>query len=157
MKVMEYINAHRNDEEPCECVILPDGEVEEPLPSHIEMLEKLAGEEPSVLNGHMEKSMEPLFWLAEYTRSMSVWQTRVVAPAKPTEAQMETLEELYNAAFLEPGYLMQKAEEAYVDSVKRARVSMASSPAGENQAEAAEDRSACGANSQENSGFPAQQ
>lgn len=126
MKVMDYINAHRNDEEPCECVILPDGEVEEPVPSHIEMLERLAGEEPAVLNGHMEKSMEPLFWLAEYTGSMSVWQTRVVSPAVPTGAQQETLEELYNAAFLEPGYLMQKAEEVYVDSVKRAKAAIQS-------------------------------
>ena len=25
MTVMEYMNAHREDMEPCECVILPDG------------------------------------------------------------------------------------------------------------------------------------
>ena len=30
MTVMEYMNAHREDMEPCECVILPDGSVEEP-------------------------------------------------------------------------------------------------------------------------------
>ena len=28
MTVMEFINAHREDMEPCECVILPDGSVE---------------------------------------------------------------------------------------------------------------------------------
>lgn len=28
MTVMEYMNAHREDMEPCECVILPDGSVE---------------------------------------------------------------------------------------------------------------------------------
>lgn len=26
MTVMEYINTHREDMEPCECVILPDGQ-----------------------------------------------------------------------------------------------------------------------------------
>ena len=36
MQIMDYINAHRMDENPCECVILPDGSVEEPPPSHIE-------------------------------------------------------------------------------------------------------------------------
>ena len=29
MTVMEYMNAHREDMEPCECVILPDGSVED--------------------------------------------------------------------------------------------------------------------------------
>ena len=41
MTVMEYMNAHREDMEPCECVILPDGSVEEPQPSHIKKLEVL--------------------------------------------------------------------------------------------------------------------
>ena len=40
MTVMEFINAHREDMEPCECVILPDGSVEEPQPSHIKKLEE---------------------------------------------------------------------------------------------------------------------
>ncbi len=121
MKVMEYINAHREDEEPCECMILPDGEVREPLPSHIEALEEIAGERAAVLNGHMEKNMEPLFWLVEYTRCMSVWQTRVVSPSVPTQAQEETLEELYHAAFLSPGYLVQKADRSYAESVRKAK------------------------------------
>ena len=41
MTVMEYMNAHREDMEPCECVILPDGSVEEPQPSHIKKLEEM--------------------------------------------------------------------------------------------------------------------
>ncbi len=121
MKVMEFINAHREDEDPCECMVLPDGEVCEPLPSHIEALEALAGERAAVLNSHMEKNMEPLFWLVEYTQCMSVWQTRVVSPSEPSEAQKDTLEELYHAAFLSPGYLMQKADASYVESVRRAK------------------------------------
>ena len=43
MTVMEFINAHREDMDPCECVILPDGSVEEPLPSHIGRLVELTG------------------------------------------------------------------------------------------------------------------
>lgn len=121
MKVMEFMNAHREDEDPCECLILPDGQVEEPVPSHIGRLAELAGEETAVLNGHMEKSMEPLFWLAEYTRCMSVWQTRVVSPSEPTAAQEEVLEELYNGAFLAPGYLLEKAGEEYTVSVRKAK------------------------------------
>ena len=44
MTVMEYMNAHREDMEPCECVILPDGSVEEPQPSHIKKLGEEATE-----------------------------------------------------------------------------------------------------------------
>ena len=50
MTVMEYMNAHREDMEPCECVILPDGSVEEPQPSHIKKLEEISGEDKSILN-----------------------------------------------------------------------------------------------------------
>ena len=60
MTVMEYMNAHREDMEPCECVILPDGSVEEPQPSHIKKLEEISGEDKLTLNSRMEKNMEPL-------------------------------------------------------------------------------------------------
>ena len=58
MTVMEFINAHREDMEPCECVILPDGSVEEPQPSHIKKLEEISGEDKLTLNSRMEKNME---------------------------------------------------------------------------------------------------
>ena len=128
MKIMEFINAHREDEDPCECVILPDGGIEEPLPSHIGKLAEIAGENSSEFNRYMEKSMEPLFWLVEYTRCMSVWQTRVVAPSETTQAQEDTLEELYNAALLSPGYLRETAGENYRRSVEAARHVIGSHP-----------------------------
>lgn len=109
MKVMEFINAHREDEDYCECVIHPDGEVDEPLPSHIGRLIEIAGEDSATLNGQMEKNMEPLFWMVEYTRCMSVWQTRVVAPSHPEQEQQDALEMLYDAAFLAPKYLYENA------------------------------------------------
>ena len=55
MTVMEFINAHREDMDPCECVILPDGSVEEPQPSHIKKLEEISGEDKLTLNSRMEK------------------------------------------------------------------------------------------------------
>ena len=123
MKAIEFIKKHQMDEDDiCECLILPDGEVEEPLPSHINRLMEIAGKDSVWLNARMEKSMEPLYWVVEYTGCMSVWQTRVVSPAKPTEEQLETLEELRDAAMLSPKYLMQKADNAYVESVRRAKV-----------------------------------
>ena len=70
MTVMEYINAHREDMEPCECVILPDGSVEEPQPSHIKKLEEISGEDKLTLNSRMEKNMEPIFFMVEYTGCM---------------------------------------------------------------------------------------
>ena len=99
VKVMEFLNAHREDEDPCECVILPDGGI--------------------------EKSMEPLFWLVEYTGCTSVWQTRVVSPSTATQEQEYTLEELYDAALLSPGYLRETAGENYRQSVERAREAIA--------------------------------
>lgn len=124
MKVMEFINAHREDEDGCECIILPDGSVEEPVPSHINRLIELAGGDSSLLHGYMEKNMEPLYWLVEFTGCMSVWQTRVVSPAEPTGQQLETLEELHDAAMLSPKYLMQRADESYAESVRRAKAKL---------------------------------
>jgi len=63
MTVMEFINAHREDMDPCECVILPDGSVEEPQPSHIKKLEEISGEDKLTLNSRMEKNMEPIFFI----------------------------------------------------------------------------------------------
>lgn len=83
MTVMEYMNAHREDMEPCECVILPDGSVEEPQPSHIKKLEEISGEDKLTLNSRMEKNMEPIFFMVEYTGCMLVWSTRVVVPSHP--------------------------------------------------------------------------
>ncbi len=124
MKIMDYINAHREDPDPCECVILPNGEIEEPLPSHIGKLAELAGEDTSVLNRYMEKNMEPLFWMVEYTGCLCVWSSRVVGPSQRTPEQETTLEELHDAAFLEPRYLLEQADDAYRSSVEKAKESL---------------------------------
>lgn len=123
MKAIEFIDIHKNDEdEKCECVILPDGSVEEPVPSHINRLIELSGKDSASLHAQMDKGMEPLYWIVEYTGCMSVWQTRVVSPANPTREQMEALEELKDGAMLSPNYLMQKADADYVESVHRAKI-----------------------------------
>ena len=122
MTTIEFIKKHQMDEDnKCECPILPDGSVEEPLPSHINRLMAMVGKDSAWINARMEKSMEPLFWVVEYTGCMSVWQTRVVSPSKPTEEQLDALEELRDAAMLAPRYLMQKADDAYVESVSRTK------------------------------------
>ena len=113
MQIMDYINTHRMDENPCECVILPDGSVEEPTPSHIEKLAEI--------NKKMDKNMEPLLFMVEYTGCMLVWQTRVVVPSSPTAKQEEALETLYFAAMLSPNYLREQVGENYVECVKRSR------------------------------------
>lgn len=126
MKAIEFINLHRNDEEEeCECVIRPNGEVEEPLPSHINCLIEMTGEDSKWLHAQMDKGMEPLFWMVEFTGCMSVWQTRVVAPSRPTEEQLEVLDELRDSAMLSPKYLLQKADGAYAESVRRAKEMLA--------------------------------
>ena len=72
MTVMEYMNAHREDMDPCECVILPDGSVEEPQPSHIKKLEEISGEDKLTLNSRMEKNMEPIFFIPMIRRCGSI-------------------------------------------------------------------------------------
>ena len=125
MTALEFIHKHQNDEDNGECLILPDGSVEEPLPSHIGRLVELTGMDAGALHGRMEKNMEPLFWLVEYTGCRSVWQTRVVSPSTATQEQEDTLEELYDAALLSPGYLRETAGENYRQSVERAREAIA--------------------------------
>lgn len=124
MTALEYITLLQKNEENCECLIHPDGAIEEPKPSHINRLVELAGGDTARLHGFMEKNMEPLFWLVEFTGCMSVWETRVVSPAQPTQAQLEVLEELRDGAVLSPRYLMQKADESYTASVRRARAQL---------------------------------
>ena len=121
MTVMEFINAHREDMDPCECVILPDGSVEEPQPSHIKKLEEISGEDKLTLNSRMEKNMEPIFFMVEYTGCMLIWSTRVVVPSHPTPAQEETLETLYFAAMLAPGYHREQVGETYEECVRKAK------------------------------------
>lgn len=122
MKTIEFISLHRQDEdEKCECIILPDGSVEEPVPSHINRLIELSGKDSAWLHAQMDKGMEPLFWMVQYTGCMSVWQTRVVSPAEPTQEQLEALEELQDGAMLAVKYLLQKADESYAESVRRAK------------------------------------
>lgn len=121
MQIMEYIDQHREDENPCECVILPDGSVEDPTPSHIEKLTQLSGEERIALHEKMEKNMEPLFFMVEYTGCILVWQTRVVLPSHVSEAQEDTLERLYFATLLSPGYVRETVEQKYVDCVRQSK------------------------------------
>ena len=109
MRVMEYIREHREDENPFECVILPDGSVDAPVPSHIEKLAQIA------------KNMEPLFFMVEYTGCMLVWETRVVEPSHPTKEQKETLELLYDAAMLSPGLKKEQAGPEYEACVRRVK------------------------------------
>ena len=80
MQIMDYINAHRMDENPCECVILPDGSVEEPTPSHIEKLAQIAGEDKISINKKMDKNMEPLLFMVEYTGCRHGWLCPPVLP-----------------------------------------------------------------------------
>ena len=104
MTVMEFINAHREDMDPCECVILPDGSVEEPQPSHIKKLEEISGEDKLTLNS-----------------CMLIWSTRVVVPSHPTAAQEQTLETLYFAAMLSPGYHREQVGPTYEECVRKAK------------------------------------
>ncbi len=119
MRVLEYIKEHREDENPFECVILPDGSVDAPQPSHIEKLAQIAGEDKISLNKKMEKNMEPLFFMVEYTGCMLVWETRVVEPSHPTKEQEETLELLHDSAMLSPVCKREQAGAQYEDCVRR--------------------------------------
>lgn len=65
--------------------------------------------------------MEPIFFMVEYTGCMLVWSTRVVVPSHPTAAQEETLENLYFAAMLAPGYQREQAGPTYEECVKKAK------------------------------------
>ena len=121
MTALEFIHKHQNDEDNGECLILPDGSVEEPLPSHIGRLVELTGMDAGALHGRMEKNMEPLFWLVEYTGCRLVWSTRGVVPSHPTQAQEDTLETLYFAAMLAPGYHREQAGSTYEECVKKAK------------------------------------
>lgn len=120
MKVIDFIHMHRDEEtDKCECIIHPDGNVDEPLPSHINKLIEISGRNSAWLNAQMCKGMEPLFWLVEFTGCLAVWQTRVILPSKPTQMQLDTLEQLRDGAMLAPKYLSQNVEEEYVESVKK--------------------------------------
>ena len=80
-----------------------------------------SGEDKLTLNSRMEKNMEPIFFMVEYTGCMLIWSTRVVVPSHPTPAQEETLETLYFAAMLAPGYHREQVGETYEECVRKAK------------------------------------
>lgn len=71
MTALEFIHKHQNDEDNGECLILPDGSVEEPLPSHIGRLVELTGMDAGALHGRMEK-----IW----SRCSGWWNTLAACP-----------------------------------------------------------------------------
>ena len=95
--------------------------MEEPQPSHIKKLEEISGEDKLTLNSRMEKNMEPIFFMVEYTGCMLIWSTRVVVPSHPTAAQEQTLETLYFAAMLSPGYHREQVGPTYEECVRKAK------------------------------------
>ena len=84
-------------------------------------LEEISGEDKLTLNSRMEKNMEPIFFMVEYTGCMLIWSTRVVVPSHPTPAQEETLETLHFAAMLAPGYHREQVGPVYEECVRRAK------------------------------------
>ena len=69
MTALEFIHKHQNDEDNGECLILPDGSVEEPLPSHIGRLVELTGMDAGALQCRrgssrlrLKSSMTLHFW-----------------------------------------------------------------------------------------------
>ena len=66
-------------------------------------------------------NMEPIFFMVEYTGCMLIWSTRVVVPSHPTPAQEETLETLYFAAMLAPGYHREQVGATYEECVRKAK------------------------------------
>lgn len=122
MTIYEYIQKYQHAENYlCECIILPDGSVEEPSPSHIEKLIELSNHENIWLKKHMSAGMEPLFWMNEFTGCVCVWKTRIVAPSRLTKEQEAAIELLYFAAFLSPKYAFEQADESYAKSVSISR------------------------------------
>ena len=87
----------------------------------IKKLEEISGEDKLTLNSRMEKNMEPIFFMVEYTGCMLIWSTRVVVPSHPTPAQEETLETLHFAAMLAPGYHREQVGPVYEECVRRAK------------------------------------
>ena len=120
MTTLEYIKKHQNDEDYlCECIILPDGSVEESHPSHIEKLIEISHREDRWLKQKMDKGMEPLFWMNEFTGCACVWQTRVVASSHITCEQQNSIDLLHDATLLAPKYLLEQADETYAESIMK--------------------------------------
>lgn len=121
MRAEEFIEKYEQTRESCEGILLPDGSVEESLPSHISKLAELSGQPPEKLNGKMEKESTPICWLAEYTGCIPMWHTRLILPSGMTRHQKETVKKLKEAGFLSPKCLMEQVREEDVNSVSRAR------------------------------------
>lgn len=76
-----------------EAVILPSGEIQYAIPSHLEKLLAITGEDREVIYEKMPIWASPIQWLCEYTGCISVWSD-FYAGTPTTDEQKKSLKKL---------------------------------------------------------------
>lgn len=81
----------------CECIIHKDGLIEYAVPSHVEMLIKITGEDRDVIYYKMPIDASPIIWLIEYTGCIAIYTNAYLKPKISTKEQEFTLQKLINS------------------------------------------------------------
>lgn len=92
--INEYINIHKNHVNYCESIILPNGDICDCIPSHIETLIRISNETKESINKQMPNIAAPLYWLICHTNCVGVWFDFLLFH-NMTIKQKETLKKLY--------------------------------------------------------------
>lgn len=84
----------------CEAIIHRNGEIEYAVPSHLEKLIKITGEDRETLYNKIPIIDSPLLWLIEYTGCIAVYTDFYYKPIKSTLRQRLSLIKLINSGLV---------------------------------------------------------
>ena len=85
----------------CEAIIHKDGMIEYAMPSHVECLLRITGEDRDVINKKMPLSASPIIWLTEYTGCIAIWVDGFIWPKEVADVQLVSLRKLFKAGLTE--------------------------------------------------------
>lgn len=117
MTIEEYLKTHKEQYAYCEAIIFPDGTIEDAIPSHLEKLIKITGEDRDTICKKMPMSAGPVAWLVDYTGCCSVWYKFGMLAENITPEQENTITMLKEAGQLSKDFVAIKNYEMRICSI----------------------------------------
>lgn len=119
MTIEKYLKTHKDQHAYCEAIIFPDGTIEDAIPSHLEKLIKITGEERDVICEKMLMNAGPVAWLVDYTNCCSIWYNFGMLPENLSKEQEETIRKLKEAGQLSNDFVAIKNYEMRICSIHK--------------------------------------
>lgn len=103
MNAIEFIHNHGYTNY-CEAVVMPDGDVEYAVPSHIYYLENAADkllQNGSRIRHVVPITANPILWLSEHLNAVVLWYNFSIIPLNITDSQIRTVSYLADSGLID--------------------------------------------------------